>query len=125
MNGASNRLAYAEFKYYILHYLYYAKKHHPEVYRKLIANKELRTVYRTSEKQFADMIKSYEKDLTQISNKISASGYKVYYTDDYFIVKDNSGAVSGMGLLNDEYSVLITELNKAPYQFLHKALSKQ
>lgn len=124
MNGASNRLAYAEFKYYILHYLYYAKKHHPDIYRQLISNKELRTVYRKSEKQFANLIKSYENDLSQISDKIGNNGYKVYYTADYFIVRDKSGSVSGMGLLNDEYSVLITELKKAPYQVLHKALSK-
>ena len=123
MNGASNRLAYAEFKYYILHYLYYAKKHHPEVYRKIIANDAFRRAYAKTEALFAKNIKNYENDLNAIVTKMTQNGYRVDYTEDYFIARGNEG-VSGMGLLNDEYSTLLNEMNKARYQVLHKALTK-
>ena len=123
-NGASNRLAYAEFKYYILHYLYYAKKYHPAIYRKIVTNQKFRLAYKKTESQFAKQIRAYEKDLSNIKTKIEAAGYNVDYTDEYFVVTNSYGAGSGMGLLTDEYSVLIEELQKSPYRSIQKTLTK-
>lgn len=123
-NGASNRLAYAEFKYYILHYLYYAKKHHPSVYRKIVANKKFKLAYKKTESHYAKLIKTYESDLSKIKAKIQAAGYNVDYTDEYFVVTNSNGAGGGMGLLTDEYSVLMEELQKSPYKSIQKTLTK-
>ena len=53
-------MAYAEFKYYILNYLYYAKKHHPDVYKGIVNNKEFCKAYKTLESSYAKLIKEYE-----------------------------------------------------------------
>lgn len=123
-NGASNRLAYAEFKYYILHYMYYAKKHHPSIYRKIVANKKFKLAYKKTESHLAKLIRTYEADLPKIKAKIQAAGYNVDYTDEYFVVTNSYGAGGGMGLLTDEYSALMTELKKSPYQSIQRTLTK-
>lgn len=48
--GCENgRQSYAEFKYYILHYLYYAKKHYPDVYKGIMNNRQFCKVYKASQ----------------------------------------------------------------------------
>lgn len=123
-DGASNRLAYAEFKYYILHYLYYAKQHHPLVYRQIMSNKKFRTAYRINERHFWKMIQTFEKDLTTIKGKLEKQGYHVEYTEEAFVAFDYTGSGNGMSLLNDEYSVLMKELEKDRYVSIQKALLK-
>ena len=68
-NCENDRLAYAEFKYYILNYLYYAKKHHPDVYNGIVNNKEFCKAYRTLESSYVKLIKEYEKDLKKIKKE--------------------------------------------------------
>ena len=65
VDGENDRLAYMQFKYYILHYMLYARQHHPAVYRKLVANDALRKAYRLIDKRFGDEVAEYEKLLKQ------------------------------------------------------------
>ncbi len=123
-DGASNRLAYAEFKYYILHYLYYAKNHYPLVYKQIMANKNFRRAYKLNEKQFWKMIKTYENNLNRLEQKLETMDYVVEYTDEMFVASYQGGRSSGMSLLNDEYSVLMKELKKSRYVNLQKALTR-
>ena len=95
--GLNGRQAYAEFKYYILHYLYYAKKHYPSVYKGIMSNKNFKKAYKKTEKRFAGLIKKYEKNLVDL-------GLDAYYD------------------MTDEYKILCEELAKKRYVSLHKKL---
>ena len=123
-DGVSNRLAYAEFKYYILHYLYYAKSHHPSVYRKVMRNEKFRRAYRRAEEDFAKLIWEFEDDLKQVQQRLQAQGYNVTFTEESFVVTNSLGAGSGLSLLNDEYSVLNHEMELDQYQAIQKALKR-
>ena len=64
--GLNGKQAYAEFKYYILHYLYYAKKHHPKIYKGIMANKNFRKAYRKTESHYAKLIRQFDESLISI-----------------------------------------------------------
>ncbi len=121
---ASNRLAYAEFKYYMLHYLYYAKRHHPLVYKQIMANRKFRMAYKSNERRFWKLINTFEKKLDNVKGKMESRGYNVVYNDESFVAYDSSGQGSGMSLLNDEYGVLMKELSNKKYVTIHKALMR-
>ena len=99
-HGQNGRQAYAEFKYYILHYLYYAKKHNPKVYKGIMNNKKFRKAYRIIEKHYASLIKKFEKHLKKI-------GYR-------------EGSYP-----EEEYRVLCKELSKKKYTSIHKKLIRK
>ena len=61
--GANGRMAYAEFKYYILMYLAYAKENYPAVYEGIKGNREFRDAYFTIEAKYAKLIAEYERKL--------------------------------------------------------------
>lgn len=46
-------LAYAEFRYYILHYMLYARKHYPDVYADILDNALFRQAFSTVDSKFA------------------------------------------------------------------------
>ena len=123
-DGVSNRLAYAEFKYYILHYLYYAKRHHPRVYRQIMANEKFRKAYAKGERDFAKSIRNFELCLGAVQQKLQLQGYNVIFTEEAFIVTNKLGVGSGLSLLNDEYSTLIEEMEKTKYKSIQKALQR-
>ena len=122
--GANWRLAYAEFKYYMLHYLYYAKEHHPDVYQGIMANKEFLAVYRDIESRFRERIDDFEKDLDQIWAMLEEQGYKIerYPADNY--VYDDAGNLTIVDLYETDYSTLIKELEKDQYVQIHNELVK-
>ncbi|MBR3099629.1 MAG: leucine-rich repeat domain-containing protein [Clostridia bacterium] len=51
--NSNQYLAYAEFRYYILHYMLYAKDHYPDVYTSILNNASLRSAFRTIDNKFA------------------------------------------------------------------------
>ena len=108
--GESDRLAYAEFKYYILHYMYYAKQHHPDIYRKILANAKFRKAYRLTERRFAKEISDYDKKLTKVQEKLR-KGANINLTNDKLI-------------LRKQYNVMTKEVKKKQYADIQKALTK-
>jgi len=52
--------AYAEFKYFVLKYLQYAKHKHPKVYEKLVLNLAIKTIYAEIDKRYSQVIKDFE-----------------------------------------------------------------
>ena len=95
--GLNGKQAYAEFKYYILHYLYYAKKHYPRIYKGIMANKSFRKAYRKTESHYAKLIRQFDKSLISIG-----------CDPDY----DPYG----------EITVLLKELERKRYKNLHNKL---
>lgn len=123
-NCENDRLAYAEFKYYILNYLYYAKKHHPDVYKGIVNNKEFRKAYRILESSYAKLIKEYEKDLKKIKKEMAAAGYRMEISDGTVMVYSPQGAGTGIGRFTSDYNKLQKELRKDKYLSIHKKLVK-
>ena len=54
-------VAYAEFRYYILRYMLYAKENHPEVYRGILDNEAFRKAFSATEDRFAGLAADYIK----------------------------------------------------------------
>lgn len=114
----NGKLAYAEMKYYLLYYLRYAKKNHPEVYQKILVNEEFRLAYKGIDNRFAKRIADYEADLAEIETKLLQAGYEVEHTDNEFMTADGSG----VQLFTDMYSIFFDELEKKPYMSIHREL---
>ena len=112
--GESDRLAYAEFKYYILHYLRYAKEHHPAIYKKIMANAKFKKAYTVLEKQFSQDIAQYEKQVGQVRLRIKRAGGNVSEVDK--LTKDTS--------VRKSYDVLIKEIGKKTYRDIEGQLQK-
>lgn len=130
----SDKLAYGEFKYYILHYLYYAKKHHPKVYKGIVGNKKFCQAYRRLESSYAKLIKDYEGKLSKIQQLMAKKGYDLeitadtvtismeYGDDDYM---ESGGSYSyGIGRHTADYKKLQKETQKSRYKSIHKKLVK-
>lgn len=110
---ANDRLAYAEFKYYILNYLVYAKKYQASDYNKIIKNTKFVSTYRSIEKKFASLNTQFEKRLKDIKNLLESQGYQVRYDNQYYYILKN-GSGYGVGLFKDDYNKLIAEIQKSP-----------
>lgn len=122
MSGGSTQLAHMEFKYFILKYLIYAKKHYPKVYKGIVHNKAFVKAYKKTDKKFAKLVKQYNNRLKKIVKKLEKNGYQSEYTGDSFTFYDKDGGGSGYGLFLDEYKLIQKELKKNKYQKIIKAL---
>ena len=65
-NGLLNRysakgsfFSYAEFRYYILHYMLYAKEHHPDVYEGILNNSIFKTAFTSVDTTFRNVVNQY------------------------------------------------------------------
>lgn len=114
LNCANDRMAYAEFKYYILHYLYYAKQHSPSVYQGIVNNSEFKRAYQTIEQNFAALIDKFEKRLDDISAVLKKSGYDTIIGDSFMVGK--YGFYSGVDLFQKDYQNLLSEIKKSSYR---------
>lgn len=111
---ANDRLAYVEFKYYILQYLVYAKQHDPEVYRGIIHNTKFVEAYQKIERKFAVQIRQFEKRLKDIEKLLEAEGYRVEVGEYFYIYEGLNG--HGVGIFQNMYQKLTAELQKAKYR---------
>ena len=124
-NGENGRQAYSEFKYYILHYLYYAKKHYPDDYRGIVNNRQFCRAYSTLEKNFRKCIKQYEKDLNKLKQILDANqGYWLEITDERIMLHNDYGGI-GMGRFTKDYRKLCKEISKKKYKSIHNALVRK
>lgn len=117
----NNRLAFGEFKYYILHYLYYAKKHNPQVYNGIIKNKEFCKAYRLMEHSYRKLITAYEKDLKKMKAALEKKGYKVRISDGEIMVYSGRKG-TGVRRFSADYKKLYKEVKKSRYGSIHKKL---
>lgn len=118
----NGRLAYAEFKYYILHYLSYAKMHAPDVYRGILANEPLRRAYREIEKDYARLNAKYDKDLKKLQPYFAKKGYRMAINDSSILIEKN-GRMMGVGRFTADYKKLVKELKKGKYLQMHRKLA--
>ena len=116
-DGASDRLAYSEFNYYILHYLYYAKQHYPRIYKQIMNNSSFKKAYRFIEKKFRKNIASYENKLKALIKLLNKEGHNAVISGD-FLYCDNQG----VGIIQKDYDMLCKEIQKSKYQSIYKKL---
>lgn len=118
--GGDERLSYPEFKYFILTYLIYAKKHYPQIYKKIIANKKFAKAYVTIDKKFAKLQKQYIKNLNEICNNLRKQGYECGIDGDYFSIEGR-----GIGIAQSDYEKFQKVLKKSKYTKMQKKLVKK
>lgn len=97
INGNGDYLAYAEFKFYILKYLLYAKQNHPDIYQSIINNTNFKTAFNSLDNNFYNLSQNcIERDKDIIKSKNFNSVYLDFYKHDY--------------------DLLMNEMNKNEYQ---------
>ena len=120
----NNKMAYSEFRYYMLHYLYYAKKHHPDVYRGILRNTKFRKVYKLIEGKFTAQIRKYEKELERLKTVLKKKGYILIYTDENILIYDGNASLYefGLGRFTSDYNKLIKACAQSKYKTIEKKL---
>lgn len=118
----NNRLAYAEFKYYILHYLSYAKKHYPKVYKGILNNRKFCQAYKRLESSYVKLINSYEKDLKKIQKLMKKQGRTMEITESTLWISTGPYSKTGIGRYTADYKRLQKEIKKSAYAAIHKKL---
>ena len=116
-HGANNRLAYAEFQYYILTYLLYAEANHPEIYEATIANAPLRQAFRELEEKFAANILRFEATLDEITRILGDAGISTKISGDFFYIGSR-----GTGMFTESYQALMETIAQPEYQRMLEAL---
>lgn len=75
----NNMNAYAEFKYWILNYLAFAKGNHPDAYNQIMNNQSFCQAYSVMEQQFANLISNNLNSLEGLNAMLGYSGIKLEY----------------------------------------------
>ena len=118
--SANAALAYAEFRYFIQHYLYCAKKHNKSVYRKIVNNKAFVKALKKIDKKYAKLIKTYDARVQTVANRLADEGYQVYMNGDYLMM--GSGGAYGYRMYLEQYNAFAQELSKSKYRAIQKKL---
>lgn len=119
-------LAYAEFRYYILSYLLYAKEHYPQVYNGILQNENFRTAYLTIDSTYAKVIRDFKGNIDEIIRIMSQNGYSARVEGEYEYLWIGSGeSTRGVSLIGKDYQKLMKEMEKNQYQQVMAELSKE
>ena len=117
----NNRQAYAEFRYYILTYLLYARENYPEIYQGITENDELRYAFRVIDDRFTKDIARFDKQLQKMANG-EVSGLKgVEVSDNIVMMEAADGSYHGY-VLHTDYFTLMEAMEDAGYQEMYALL---
>ena len=114
-NMSSDRLAFYEFKYFILAYLNRAKHEYPEIYQGLLDNTSLRRAYQEIHNSYEELLNAHDERLKELMTKLNGQNIESYIEGDYFYIENR-----GIGMNVSEISVLKSELLKPKYISLQK-----
>jgi len=89
-NVYSTYFSYGEFRYFILKYLIYAKDKHPEVYEKIMENKEFKEAFLKTDKAFATLGTDIAKNKAEIIKKLKLKGMVIIDDVDKLTIDNNS-----------------------------------
>lgn len=109
--GANDRLAYAEFRYYMLTYLLYAKDKYPDVYSGIVNNSEFKQAFRLVDDRYAGNIQRYEQSLNDLKQFLAGTGHQVQISEEWFFI-DNQGT----GIFGPDYQKLMSAMSADNYQ---------
>lgn len=120
-NLANSMNAYAEFKYWILRYMVYAKKNYPSVYKAMLKDEAFCNAYTAIETQFAALIDENLEQISGLNDFLEPYGYTIT-TDDGFVWCSSVGHGSGSAL--SAYELLMEELQKDTYITMDSNIKK-
>lgn len=103
--------AYAEFKFYCLAYLLYAKENKPEVYNGIMNNKEFITAFLTVNERYGALVEDYLQIKKTILKRLQSKGAKVSEDDEWIFINGE-----GTGNFINEYKILMAEIELPQYQ---------
>lgn len=115
-NMSSIRMAYFEFKYYMLAYLNRAASNYPKQYEEFMNNQALRKAYALIHDQFQQLIEKIDQRLTNLMADLNNQGIESYIKDNYFWVQSR-----GIGMNLEDIGLLKEELSKSRYTDRHDA----
>lgn len=109
--GGNGRLAYAEFRYYILTYMLYAKDKHPDVYQGIMGNQEFKNAFARVEKWYTEVVQKYEDTLADLEKRLESAGHDAEIESDWFRVDNGKTRTYG-----DDYQKLMNAMGAEKYQ---------
>lgn len=114
-NMSSDRLAFYEFKYFIMAYLNRAKNEYPAIYQGLLNNTSLRRAYQQIHDSYQALLNAHDERLGALMKELNGQNIDAYIEGDYFYIGNR-----GIGMNLTEISVLKSELLKPKYISLQK-----
>lgn len=108
----NNMNAYAEFKFWILNYMIYAQKNHPDIYKAILENAGFCNAYTATETRFSALIDYNANRLESINKYLSDKNHFIRLTDTY-VRFCNLHRQFGVEL--DDYKKLTDEMSKSKY----------
>lgn len=119
--GMNCRQAYAEFRFYILTYLLYARDSHPEYYNEIINNAAFRNVFKIIDTGFINSIKAFEAGVNDIIATCAQNGKNAYIKNGSLYIGSR-----GVGIDEKDYSVLMEEMTgNGAYVEMYSILTAQ
>lgn len=118
-DAGSIRIAYPEFRFYIVHYLDFARRNQKEMYEQIMANDTFRAAYRAIDRAFGMTINKYTDKLNKIGQLAELKGLKVQEKGDYLMIGDQ-----GIGTFQEAYVAFETAMADPKYAAIHAALAR-
>ena len=116
----NDRQAYAEFRFWMLGYLDYAKKNRPDVYEHFMNNRNFIKAYLTTKARSEDQIREFHKRCNEIVSLCAAEGISAKFENDGFWFEQ-----SGIGTYYSTYKTLMDEIAKPDYQAVEADMKKR
>jgi len=115
-NMSSIRMAYYEFKYFMLSYLNKAQTKYPQLYDGFLANPALRKAYTLIHNNFQKLNQRIDQRLDNVVTDLNNKGIESYIKDNYFWVRTR-----GIGMNLEAIGLLKEELSKKRFTDQHAA----
>ena len=115
--GYNNRMAYAEFRYWTLRYLDYAKTNHREVYDFFLSNQNYIDAFCLTQERFENEIKKFDERIRQVVSLANADGRSARVENDMLWIDH-----TGTSVVDSDYYKLMNEIAKPQYQAIDQAI---
>jgi hypothetical protein len=104
-----------EMRYYILKYLMFAKKRHPEVYQGILNNKDWCAAFLAVDRNVSGLMQAYFDKKPEIFERLRGFGWKVSEQNDRLTINTGRRNKSHMNFM-EIYELLDMEMKKPEYQ---------
>jgi len=118
-NVSGTSYAHMEFRFYILHYLLYAKDNYPEVYKGIMGNAAFLKAFTEVDTRFDELNQQYLAQKRQILNTLNTKGTYTEEDDQFVYIGGN-----GVGHFGQPYNLLKAAMQAPKYQAMYKALTQ-
>jgi len=119
-HASSHKVAYLEFKYYILHYLYFARNKHLDIYREVINNQQFIKAYSAVNLAYANIISDYGERILDIREDVESRGEYFSYDGETIWIGNN-----GIGTFAEDEKALKEAIGGVKYVKIREALTAE